>query len=166
MDSRRRLTAERRAPRLTGPAPGRRAGFTLIELLVVMSVLGILASMALPKLRDAVDSARVASAITDIRTLGNEIAAFHATFNRYPTDLAEVNRAGMLDPWGNPYGYKEYTGVGGARKDQFNVPINDDFDLWSMGPDGRTNAALVSQHARDDVVRGNNGGFIGRATDF
>ncbi|NNF25899.1 MAG: prepilin-type cleavage/methylation domain-containing protein [Gemmatimonadetes bacterium] len=130
------------------------------------SILGILASLALPKLREATESARVAAAISDIKILGNEISAFHARFNRYPADLAEVDRGGMLDPWGNPYGYAEYTNPGGARKDQFNVPINDDFDLWSMGADGRTNQALVSPMARDDVVRGNNGGFVGLASDY
>ncbi|MDH3224100.1 MAG: prepilin-type N-terminal cleavage/methylation domain-containing protein [Gemmatimonadota bacterium] len=141
-------------------------GFTLVELLIVVSVLGLLASLALPKLREAAHLARVTAAISDIRSLSGEIAGFHATFNRYPANLGEINRAGLEDPWGRPYGYKEFTSPGSARKDQFNVPINDDFDLWSMGPDGRTNQSLVSPMARDDIVRGNNGGFIGVASDY
>lgn len=156
-------------PSLSGrvgrPTDARR-GFTLIEIMIVATVLGILASLAMPKLREASEMARVAAAISDIKTLGNEIAGFHATFNRYPVDLSEINRGGLLDPWGNPYGFSEYTNPGGARKDQFNVPINDDFDLWSMGADGQTNQSLMSPMAQDDIVRGNNGGFVGLASDY
>ncbi|MGI9629136.1 MAG: prepilin-type N-terminal cleavage/methylation domain-containing protein [Longimicrobiales bacterium] len=143
-----------------------RGGFTIIELLIVMSLIGILSAMALPKLSEAVEKARVANAIGGIKALEAEINEFELIMNRLPANLAEINRSATLDPWGNPFGYNIYTGPGGARKDQFNVPINDDYDLWSMGADGRTNQALVSAPARDDVVRGNNGGFVGLASDY
>ena len=155
---------ERNTPVLA-PIKNRR-GFTLVELLIVVSVIAILATMALPKVTEALEMGRVAGAIGDIKALDVEINSFEATFHRYPANLAEINRSTMLDPWGNPYGYSIYTGVGGARKDRFNVPINDDFDLWSMGRNGVTNQALVTPAARDDVVRANNGGFVGPAADY
>lgn len=131
-----------------------------------MAVIAILSSMATPKLTAALEQARVARAIGDIKAIELDINTFELTNNRFPTNLAEVSRSTLLDPWGNPYGYNIYTGPGGARKDQFNVPINDDFDLWSMGVNGVTNQALVSAAARDDIVRGNNGGFIGLASNY
>ena len=44
-------------------------------------------------------------------------------------------------------------------------PLNTDFDLYSMGPDGQTQKQLTAAKARDDIVRAGNGGFIGKAED-
>jgi general secretion pathway protein G len=46
------------------------------------------------------------------------------------------------------------------------VPINQDFDLYSMGRDGKTAAPLTASASLDDVVRGKSGGFIGLATGY
>ena len=53
-----------------------------------------------------------------------------------------------------------------ARKDRFLVPINTDFDLYSMGKDGESVPALTAAKSRDDVVRAANGAFIGLASKF
>lgn len=52
------------------------------------------------------------------------------------------------------------------RKDRNLVPINTDYDLYSMGPDGKTNVPLTSSAGRDDIVRASDGAFIGRACDY
>ena len=45
-------------------------------------------------------------------------------------------------------------------------PVNSDFDLYSNGPDGVTQRNFGSGEGRDDIVRANNGGFIGVAEDY
>lgn len=61
-------------------------------------------------------------------------------------------------------------GAGGGptqpRKDRFLVPINSDFDLYSMGKDGESVAPLNAAKSRDDVVRAANGAFVGLASKF
>jgi general secretion pathway protein G len=57
-------------------------------------------------------------------------------------------------------------GIGGARKDRFLVPINSDFDLYSMGKDGNTFLPLTAPQSHDDIIRANDGGFYGMAAYF
>jgi general secretion pathway protein G len=53
-----------------------------------------------------------------------------------------------------------------ARKDRFLVPINSDYDLYSMGPDGESKATLNAPVSRDDIIRAADGAFYGRAEKF
>jgi len=79
----------------------------------------------------------------------------------------------MLDPWKNPYQYLDLSSLnvnkklmGQVRKDKNLVPINSDYDLYSMGKDGQSQAPLTAANSRDDVVRANNGRFVGLASDY
>jgi general secretion pathway protein G len=53
-----------------------------------------------------------------------------------------------------------------TRKDKNLVPLNSDFDLYSKGPDGESVPALTAGVSRDDIVRANDGAFIGVAADY
>ncbi|NOS81896.1 MAG: prepilin-type N-terminal cleavage/methylation domain-containing protein [Nitrospira sp.] len=57
-------------------------------------------------------------------------------------------------------------GIGGARKVRFLVPINSDFDLYSMGKDGQSVGPLTAQKSHDDVIRANDGSYYGLASNF
>lgn len=46
------------------------------------------------------------------------------------------------------------------------MPINSDFDLYSMGADGKTAAPITSTAGKDDVIRANDGGYIGVAEKY
>jgi general secretion pathway protein G len=50
--------------------------------------------------------------------------------------------------------------------DKFGVPVNETFDLYSLGKDGSTSPAFSASAAQDDVVRAAEGGFIGAAKSF
>lgn len=143
-------------------------GYTLIELLVVMSLIGILASIAIPTYEGLRGQAQVANAVGEISALQQEITEFRILNNRLPTSLAEIDRAGELDPWGRTYVYLNHGGAAESekRKDQFLVNVNGDFDLYSLGPDGATAVPFSASAAGDDVVRANDGGFIGLARVF
>ena len=146
--------------------------FSLIEVLVVLTLIGALVGIAVPAAIDAIDDAQAAQAASEIVALSAEVSVFFYDNDRYPDSLAEIGRAGTLDPYGNPYYYTNIAGAdmkkGGSkgRKDRFLVPVNSDFDLYSAGKDGITALPFTAEESQDDVVRANNGMFIGLAEDF
>jgi general secretion pathway protein G len=151
-------------------------GFTMIEMMIVLVIIGTILAIALPMFQGAVDQARIARAIGDISALQVDIASFEAGGNGLPETLAEVGRGALEDPWGNAYRYLNFhidEGAAekggppaGARKDRFLVPINSTYDLYSVGKDGKTVAALTAKASKDDIVRANDGGFIGLAVKY
>jgi len=52
------------------------------------------------------------------------------------------------------------------RKDRFLVPINSDYDLYSVGPDGESTSALTAAQSRDDIIRASDGAYVGVAENF
>lgn len=59
-------------------------GFTLIELLVVIAIIGILASVVLSSLNDARESARVASAQTQLKSMHTAMEMLYNATGLYP----------------------------------------------------------------------------------
>jgi len=121
-------------------------GFTLIELMVVMVILGILATMIVPRIMDRPEEARRTKAAIDIQALEQALKLYKLDNGQYPTTeqglqaLVEPPSAGRLarkwrkggyldkgkvpkDPWGNDFIY-------------ISPGIHSDFDLMSYGPDG------------------------------
>lgn len=119
------------------------SGFTLIELMVVIVILGLLATIIMPKILDRPEQARRLKAKVQIRNFQSALALFKTDTGRFPTTSqnleALVNDPGLkgwkqggyieggkvpLDPWGNPYMYL-CPGVHG-----------EDYDIESYGKDG------------------------------
>jgi general secretion pathway protein G len=154
---------------LHGTHDGHSRGFTLLELLLALVVAGTLATLAVSSYGSYMDKARVAQAEQDLTWIESRIALYATTNNALPTSLAAVGEGSLLDPWGHPYRYLDFTGLRGKgqmRKDRNLVPINSDYDLYSAGKDGGTVPPIVAPVSHDDVIRANNGGFVGLASDY
>ena len=155
--------------------------FTLIELLIVIAIISLLSALGIPNYIKYKQRALIVSALAEIRIIDRAICAYETDTGNLPTSLSEINSE-IIDPWGNPYQYlnirdsdtkgKGKDGGGGnpkdgkPRKDRFLVPVNSDYDLYSMGADGESVAPFTAKPSRDDIVRANNGLFYGLVSDF
>ncbi len=89
-------------------------GFTLIEMLVVMTIIGMVAAIAVPSLMNAIDRSRRSSTMADIRTLGTALERYAFDHHRYPVvdDMAAlrgelepdyIKKLPMRDGWSHPF---------------------------------------------------------------
>ena len=116
-------------------------GFTLIELMIVVVILGLLATIIMPKMLDRPEQARRMKAKVEIRGIESALALFKTDTGRFPTTseglevlvsnqgIKGYNADGYLDkvpsdPWGTKYVYIS-PGVNSR-----------DYDLKSYGQDG------------------------------
>ncbi len=122
------------------------SGFSLIEIMVVVVIMGILASLIVPKLVGRADDARKMAAKQDIATIIQAINLYKLDNYRPPTSeqglLALVEKPSIKpiptnwkiggyidrlpkDPWGNSYRY-------------LNPGLNGPFDVFTFGADGES----------------------------
>jgi general secretion pathway protein G len=144
-------------------------GFTLLELMLVVALIGILSGLAVPAFNAYRERAQVAACIAEIRVIEKDLLAFRIDEDRFPDTLAEVGLGQIRDPWGHFYHYLKIDGapksvMGSVRKDRFLVPLNSDFDLYSVGKDGQSKPPLTVAVSADDIIRANDGEFVGRAS--
>jgi len=71
-------------------------GFTLLELLVVMTIIGILAAIAVPALRDSPKRAREATLRADLFTFRSVIDQYKGDKGNYPVDLDVLVKDGYM----------------------------------------------------------------------
>lgn len=118
-------------------------GFTLLELMIVIVILGLLATIIMPKILNRPERARRTKAMVEIKNIESALALFRTDTRDYPSTsqglavlvsnpnpgIEGYNPDGYLDrvpldPWGNPY---IYISPGVHHKD---------YDLVSLGKDG------------------------------
>ena len=136
-----------------------------------MVILALLTALAVPAYNGAVAKAKIARAVGEIGALSVEIDRFSLNKNdQFPTTLSDLPVDIPLDPWGNAYQYLNIRAVGPGngpfRKDGKLNPLNSDFDLFSVGKDGDSTGPLSAASSRDDIVRANNGAFVGLGEDY
>jgi general secretion pathway protein G len=146
-------------------------GIGLLDLMVTLVVAAMLVALAIPAYGMFVKRAKVAAAIGDIGEIALAIEVYRLNNNdQMPPSLADLSIQVPLDPWGRPYEFLDVRtagpGVAGLRKDGKLNPLNTDFDLYSRGRDGDSKGPLSASVSRDDVVRANNGAFIGLGENY
>lgn len=143
----------------------------MLELFVALVVTMMLVTLAVPSYERYASRARVSAAIDDIARLSQAVERFRVdNGDRVPLTLEDMGIPVPLDPWGQPYAFVNISAAGGGagalREDGKLNQLNTDFDLYSNGEDGRSAGPLSAEHSRDDVVRANNGAFIGLGEDY
>jgi general secretion pathway protein G len=144
-------------------------GLTLVELMLVTTLVAVLSMLSVNAWGGWRDRVRTKVAVDEITAMSVVIDQTHTDTGALPGSLADIGRGGMKDPWGNDYVYLNLTtagGTGAARKDHSLVPLNSDYDLYSKGPDGASVAPLTAAASHDDILRANNGRFIGPASSY
>jgi len=113
--------------------PGQR-GFTLVELLIVVAIVGLLASIAVVNLLNAVDKAKQKRTMMDMHTIGAAVEAYGTDNARYPTGIATWS---ALKSQINPHFMKEPPGEDGWQHPwEVGTTTGDDYTLVSIGKDG------------------------------
>ena len=74
----------------------RRGGFTFLELMIVIAVIGMLAAIALPSLRNLPRRAKEATLKTNLRTMRDVIDQYYGAHGRYPESLEVLVEEGLL----------------------------------------------------------------------
>jgi general secretion pathway protein G len=122
----------------------RRPGFTLVEVMVVVVILGLLATLVVPRVMGQGEQARRTAASVQIKEIEQALDLFRLDNGFYPTTeqgiAALVTKPSLapepknwrsggylkkipVDPWGNSYLYR-------------NPGDHGEIDLLSLGPDG------------------------------
>ena len=155
--------------RTTRPYLRDQRAFSILEVMIALAVVAMLATIAIPSYRSYVLRVKVSAAVADISMIAQGIQRYDLQHAALPPDLAAIGYADMTDPWGHPYYYLPFDdlhGHGSQRKDKNLVPINTQYDLYSAGADGKTKTPLTARDSRDDIIRANDGHFIGLASDY
>ena len=113
-------------------------GFTLIELLIVVVIIGILASLAIPKFANTKQKAYVAQMKSDLKNLATAEEAFFYDSTFYTSSLAALNN--------------------------FNASTGVTLTVVSASPGGWSARAVHSQTARQCVLFEGNAPALAPAT--
>ncbi len=73
--------------------PNMRSGFTMIELIFVIVIIGILASVAIPKLAATRDDAKISKMANAIQTAKSELSSRIIATNNVPNDAPDIQQA-------------------------------------------------------------------------
>lgn len=147
-------------------------GFSVIELLVVVAIIGILVSIAVPAYENYQNERDFLQTRQDILAIQKAIDLYYVKHNRFPQSLVEIDMQDIRDPWGVAYyyvnvaSYDKSNSAYRVRRDKKLKPVNSDYDLYSAGKDGETRAPFSAKASWDDIIRCNNGQYLGYVKDY
>ena len=73
----------------------KRSGFTMIELVFVIVILGILASVAIPKLAATRDDANIAKASTEVSSLISDIGSYYTAHGHFDSNVSKMTNVAL-----------------------------------------------------------------------
>ena len=142
-------------------------GFTLAETLIATALLAVGADAIVGGISGHLERTRIERAKQEIAQIESAIELYRTRHHELPGSLTDLGSAVPLDPWGHSYEYVNFDASGTVGQRNYDgLAINSEYDLYSLGPDGHTDADLWSETARDDIVRARDGSFVGSAGDF
>jgi len=146
-------------------------GFTLVEFSIAILVAALIIGTATPAYIYLVDKARTNKTIDEIKSMQRDINRFERKGNKYPDSLLEIYPEQPMDPWGNLYQYLNIKNASNPnainpRTDKNFKKLNIDYDLFSTGADSLSLSPIAASESLDDIVRGDNGDFVGPVRDF
>ncbi|MCA0403181.1 MAG: GspG family T2SS major pseudopilin variant LspG [Proteobacteria bacterium] len=128
----------------------KQSGFSLIEIMVVVVILGILASIVVPKIINRPDEARIVKAKQDVSAIQNALDLYKLDNGSYPTtdqglaalvvkpesnpipqDWKQYLKSLPKDPWGRDYLY-------------LNPGQHSEIDIFTLGADGQEGGTGVN----------------------
>ena len=112
-------------------------GFTFVELLIVITILAILATLAVNTFKGVTPDAKKKAVMINFRTFETALEIYYMNYSQYPTSeeglqklvssgLIKNTKDVLMDPWGYPYNYR-YPGN-----------FSDKPEMWSNGADGKS----------------------------
>lgn len=130
-------------------------GFSLIEIMVVVIILGILASLVVPKIMSRPDDARIVKAKHDILGIQNALELYRLDNGFYPSTDQGLSalvkkpntrpvpqhwkaylKAVPKDPWGQAYLY-------------LNPGQHGEIDIFTQGASGKAGTEIGNWNAED-----------------
>jgi general secretion pathway protein G len=140
--------------------------------MIGVALVVILAAVAIPSYKSYIERCDSTKAIAMLEVMTIAIEDYRLTNHVYPSSLDLVGYDSTLDPWDVPFRYlwiednPDGSIITKQRKNRWDNPVNTDFDLYSMGPDGQSQLPFTDVQARDDIVRAYDGTYFGSVSDL
>lgn len=123
----------------------RRSGFTLIEILLVVVIIGMLATVVVPRIAKSLGKGERTKAIADVRGIATQVEAYRMMEGKYPSSLSALTEGSdpylsgiPKDPWDRDYQYSASSGRRGLR-----------FEVYSLGEDGTQSGDDIGNWAEE-----------------
>lgn len=123
----------------------RQGGFTLIEIMIVLVILGIMASMLVPKIMDRPSQARVTKTKTDIQSIESALKLYKLDNGFYPSQEQGL-KALLQEPETEPKP-KNYRGGGYLEGDEVPTDAWDNPYIYRKPGDNNRPYEIISRGA-------------------